>query len=479
VATIGKIQRISRDAGRLPISHTQEERLLGGGGHISNNIIVTGLRLDGVLRVGDVAASIADLARRHENLRATFDISADHAHVRIGDEPARLHYEEVDGHVPDGRRVDVGLEIIADHLQRPFDLADGPLFRACLIRVDETCHLLGMSVDHVIADGRSRELLVRDFARIHRSKENGKDPELPELPVQFVDFAAWERNHLTGRVLDRLTDYWKKTLSGIDPIPDSGLRDPAAEGGTPGVGIVRYTTPPALKRRLDRRSGGTERASSYGIVSAAVKAAVRAQRIAWGSRIDPDDVAFFASAGNRLSPEIADAFGFFATPIVFRTDLSGDPTVREVLERETKVVFSGLRHQQLPHSLVIKHVNPAQYGSRYRVEQDGVPPYINFDFGNETPHVRSGPAGSSGGENGTLRINKIGLPVVPVPRSGIRVLGSENESAIGIEVRFRTDLYTRPALDAFIAHVHCFLEAVASSPESRLSELTPERATIR
>ncbi|MFD9941093.1 condensation domain-containing protein [Nonomuraea sp. NPDC059023] len=423
--------------------------------------------MTGKLDRSALETALHGVAARHENLRATFDGLRMRPVAELRDF----------FHVTAAGSREQALSLLERRLQEPFDLAGGPLLRAWLVRVEEDLSLLGLSVDHIIADGKSRDVLVNDLIRLYGAQTAGTDPGLPEVAVQFADYAAWERSYLQGAVLERLSDYWRTTLDGVDPLPASGLTDPAAPGGETGADRVRFTTAPDLQPKLAAAATAAG-VSVYGIVSAAVKAAVAAHRLPGSTPHDPYDVAVYGSAANRVLPEVAEVFGYFATPIVFRTDLSGDPTLERLLTMETRAVLGALRRQQLPHSLVTKLVNPAQYGVRHGADPARVPRYVNFDFGSHNDPAAAkpdtGPAGT-----GRAVFRQVGLPVLPVPRGGLRILSAERPGVISVDVRYRTDFYSRPWVSAFATGIHRFLTAAAGDWSVRLSDVVPARGAGR
>lgn len=423
----------------------------------------------GKLDLAALEAGLEDVVARHENLRATFPRGSQDLRM----EPKKslsgyFRFFDVGKELQPSQRRAGATDLLLGKLQEPFDLEHGPLFRACLVRVDEECHVLGLSVDHIIADAKSRDVLVRDLTSLYETHAAGTDPALPEVTVQFADYAAWEREYLQGDVLERLVAYWRGTLSGVDPIPASDLADPGAPGGAPGAARLRLTTSAELKARLTAVADA-RRVSMYMILSAAVKSAMGARRRPAGDG-HPYDVAVFGSAANRMMPEVSDVFGYFATPIVFRTDLSGDPTLEEVLARESRAVLGALRRQQLPHSLVTKAVNPAQYGVRHGGDDFRIPRYVNFDFGS---HLAAATDDTENPHRATARFRQVGLPALSIPRGGLRILAAEDPNAISVDVRYRTDHYSAEWVSAFTGDIERFLNAVADDCRMRLSGAVP------
>jgi hypothetical protein len=458
--------------GRLPVSFTQEERLIAGGSqHVVNNIIVAGLHLRGTLDNDALVATLDALVNRHEVVRSRFRVDDLGGQVILAS--ALTDYfrvRDVPSTVPRSNREAAGLAVLADELSQPFDLSTGPLLRACLVRVADDDHLLGLAVDHIVGDGHSKNVLVRDLLSIYRSQVTGEETDLPELDVQFQDFAMWEREYLTGPTLDRMMSYWRKTLAGTSPIPNIRLTDPAAPGGVGAVDVVRLRFDADTSAHL-RALVDAEKVTMFAVMSAATKAAVVSMRLAHPGGGDPWDVALYGSAANRIHREVANVFGYFATPIVFRTRLMAELTLSEVLAQEAKTLFGAMCHQQLPHSLIMKELRPDQYGVRHRFGEDEVPPYLNFDF--ETKPRHTGAGGNTADLDATpdipgLAVEKAVIPLTPLPRGGLRVIGREDQHGIALELRYRTDRYSRSWSEQLTASVERFLAEAVDRPSAKL-----------
>ncbi|WP_197002822.1 condensation domain-containing protein [Longispora fulva] len=441
----------------MPASFTQEERLLVGRGiHVPNNSVAIGLHLLGPLDVGALERAVAALVARHEMLRSTFP-----------EDPAGCRIAVTDGRDITLRRlpafggVEQALAALAQAAQVPFDLAGGPLFRATLARISDAEHILGLTLDHILVDGLSCQILQRDLLALY-DRETGQGPDLSPLDLQFADYATWERAYLRGEPLERLMGHWRNALAGIDAIPASGLTDPDAPAGrTAGLALRKAAIPTDLRDALDRtaRAG---RVSLFAVLSAALKAVVHGRR----RRLRDDDaadVAVLGSLSNRGHRAMKDVVGYFATPTVLRTNLAGDPTLAELATREAQVVFGALCHQEVPHALITRELSPGQYGIRHRFGQADVPRYINFDMAQDWGAALRQPA--------RLRVRTARVPVSEVPRGGLRLIAREKADSLVLEFRYRTDFYGAPWAETFLADYVRLLNLWPTRPSSRLSEL--------
>ncbi|MDI5967870.1 condensation domain-containing protein [Streptomyces sp. SL13] len=478
--------------GRLLPSFTQEERLLTGReDHFPNNTLTFGLEITGPLDVALMRRCVGEVTERHESLRTVFPQGGDGQPVLRflppeqavditehdlssagprddGDREGEGKGDggsggtgnsggtgdgEVDG---DARLRERGIGLLTEAASRPFHLATGPLFRVAVVTLSPRWHLLAVVVDHLVADGLSCDILRNDLLALYAARHAGRPAQLPDLPIQFADFAASERAHLSGETLRRLISHWRTTLDGVDPIPASGLTDPAAGGGVPRL-VVRRTALDDDTRRALRTTSRAHRVTPSAVYAACLKAVIRDRRRAAG--MGPEragDVAIMGSLANRMNRQIVDTVGYFATPCVLRTDVSGEAPLLELARRENAVIFAALRHQELPHALITKALNPLQYGARHRAGLRHVPHYVNFDVTDGTAVQARDVA--------DLVVEQIRVPRDEVPRGGIRVLVRHTGTGPVVELRVRSDLYSDAWADDFLRdHVDNIARTVRGS----------------
>ena len=454
---------VPRDA-PLPVSFTQQERLETGR-HVQlvNNKIPVALVFEGPLDVALLEDCLETLGRRHESLRLCFPENHPVGHVLEVQpdlvEPLRV--VSVEDTAP-SERFDRALALLAEDAQRPFVLSAGALFRRMVVRVDERTHVLCMTMDHVNIDALSVRVLIDELLTLYTARAKGEEPELPEQSVQFPDFAAWERRYLQGATLERLAGYWRKKLDGIDPIPASGLVDPA--GGTDGPPkLVKLTTFVDAQRAATMdtlaQSVGT---SLISVVGAAVKATVWHHRRAAEGDEAAGDVALFGSLGNRTRPETQRLVGYLATVATFRTVFEPTVTFEELVGRVGRTLWDAMRHQRIPHSLIMKVLDHPQYGARYR-DAAAMPSYLNFDVLDYGLSSFPQPPG--------LSVRRVVLPMPEVPRGGLRVLGLRRPDGISLEFRYRSDRYGRAWAQAFLADLDRALALGVAEPHLPIGRL--------
>lgn len=424
-------------SGRLRPSFTQEERLLAGReAFFPNNVLVFGLDIRGPLDTALMRRCVHELVQRHESLRTVFPEGDDGPEAAILPAEAAVEITETDLRQaePSEEAMAQAKEAVAQTAARPFHLATGPLLRVLLVRISPGRALMGFALDHLVADGQSCDVVRRDLLTLYERHSRREAPQLPELPVQFMDFAASERHYLQGENLERLIGHWRRTLDGVDPIPGSGLVDPDAPADEPPrLKVHRHEVDASAMAGL-RESVRATRSTTPALFAACLKTVVRDRRRKLGHDAEAAaDVAVMGSLANRMHLGLEHAVGYFATPCVFRTSFPDDPPLLELAKRENGVIFAALRHQEIPHALITRLLNPAQYGARHRPGLHDVPPYVNFDVA-DVAHSRSRTVGE-------LLVETVRIPRPEVPRGGIRVLVRQGAESASVELRVRSDHY--------------------------------------
>ncbi|MGX4693668.1 condensation domain-containing protein [Streptomyces sp. JNUCC 63] len=457
-----EIKQVDR-CGYLPVSFTQEERLrFGREIHLPNHLIAFGLLVTGSLSTSVLARAVRRLLERHEGLLLNFPEMPGEPRFGIcAPSDVDLRVVSVSGPGTDAQALDRAVAVVARMTDEPFDLGGEPLFRITAVRIDDHQHLIGIVLDHVIVDGMSTQILVRDLLTLYQAECDGTRAQLPPIPLQFVDYAAWERARLDGPGLASALAYWRSTLAGIDPIPGSGLVDPdmpAQGAGAPALGVESRPLDIGLYSGI-KRTARTLRATPYMVISAALKTVIRSRRLELGHTEDAaSDVAIMGSLANRTHQGIAQAIGYFATPCVLRTDLAGAATLAELVGRERSTVLGALEHQDVPHALITRELNPAQYGLRQRFGTVEVPRYVNFE-------ISGGWEGWIPSLNG-LQVEPVPIPMPEIPRGGIRVIVHDLGTTARVDLRLRTDFYGKRWARHFLADLTAVLRRMVDAPES-------------
>jgi len=309
------------------------------------------LRLGGDLRPGALAAALADVVRRHEALRTVFPAVGGRPRQRILP-PGRVPLPVVDLAALDAAdRRRAARRCVADEVWRPMDLAAGPLLRAALLRLDRRDHVLLLTKHHIVFDGWSLGVLVREASALYEAQLRGRPAALPELPVQYADFAHWQRQWLGGEVGERQLAFWRRAL-GDDPPPPLALSTdrprPAVQRFLGGRRPVAVPAPVAAAlAALARRRGATP----FMVLHAAFK--VLLQRLT-----GQDDLVVGLPIAGRTRPEIEGLIGFFVNSLAIRTRLGADLPFPDLVRAVREQTLAAYAHQDLPFERLVEELNP-------------------------------------------------------------------------------------------------------------------------
>lgn len=301
-------------------------RVTGSGAayHVTALVRITGrLRLPALERAVDV------IVDRHESLRTVFRIEGDelmqviHPWRQTVLDIQQVSHDELDG-------------AVEKLLDRPFDLASGPLFRLHILRQSADEHVVVLMMHHIVTDAVSSAILLAELTHVYEAECGGTEPRLAELPIQYADYAVWHRRRLSGDRLRRLTDHWSARLAGAKPV---GEANRPVSGPAPSV-LSEFRWPERFADQVHRLAG-EHRATPFMVLVAGF--AVVLARF-----YDQTDVTVVSPVEGRGRPELAGVVGYFINAVLIRVDLSGDPTVATLLQRVRASVLEAFDHQELP-----------------------------------------------------------------------------------------------------------------------------------
>ncbi len=358
------IRPIPREPGApgLRASFAQErywylQQLAGQAPTLNMHIAVS---LKGKLDVAAMRTAMNLVVERHESLRTSFvERGGELFQIIVPEVQVQLPAEDV-GHLPDEQRVPRARELSRRQAAEPFDLATAKLFRARLVRLGESEHVLLLTMHHIIGDAWTVEIIAREVVASYLSIRAGLTASLPDLSVQYADYAAWQRDCLQGEVLESLLNYWRGKLGSMTTLelPIDRPRDPAAARVQR---MESFQVPPALKRKLGRLCR-EEGATPFMLFLAAFQAILHLRN---GS----DDITICAPVTERYLEETQSMVGLFVNTVAFRTDLSAAPTFRELLTRVRLTVLEALDHQRLPFELLISELRADRELTRRQLER--------------------------------------------------------------------------------------------------------------
>jgi amino acid adenylation domain-containing protein len=447
----GEIPRRRGELTELPLSYGQQQlwfvdRFAPG---LPTYNIPCAIRVRGPLDPGTLRQALLRLVERHEALRTRLVTSDSGAAIQVIDPPVpvALATEDLAGFEP-GKRHARLREFIHAEAMRPFDLAAGPLLRCSLVRLAADEQLLLVVVHHVVFDGWSSGVFVRDLAALYASSVSGEPAGLAELPVQFADYAVWERDRIQGRVLAELEGYWRRALDGFETVQFPADRPRPLVDDFAGA-LAERTSDTALLAGL-RELGRREGATLFATVLAALLALLHRYT-------GQTDLIVGTVSANRGRAELTPLIGFLVNTLPIRCDVSGDPAFTDLLDRVKETAVGAFAHQDLPFGKLVDTVGVARDASRAPLfqialtyaERDDTPvPAAGVDFG--LSDVVAG-----------LNAAKFDLTfAVEARRDGL-----------WIECSYKTALFDRATIDRALGNLEVLLRGAVADPSARLSEL--------
>jgi amino acid adenylation domain-containing protein len=417
-------------------------------GSTAYNILVP-VRLRGRLDTEALAAGLSGVVARHEVLRTTYRADGDRTIQVVGPpEPVTPAYADLAGLGPAEREQALSDAFVTEETT-PFDLAAGPVVRARLLRLAPDDHVLLICVHHIAVDAESVPLLYDELARGYGARVAGTTPDLPPLPAQYGDYAAAQRDRMRGEERDRLLAYWRTQLAGLAPLdlPVDHLPGAAGEDTSAQGGYLQQPLPTDLTAALERMAEA-EGVSTFAAFQAGL--AVLLSRYC-----GQDDVAVGTVAADRNRPELTRLIGFFANTLVLRTDVSGEPTFREVLRRAGRAAAGAHEHAELPFDVVVGELAPSRDAGRnpfFRV-------YLNVDGGAaELPPFAGLDAEAMPPDFSTARFD-LGF----VMRTGT--------ATPTVDCIYRRDLFEQATVERMLTHLVSLLGAALAAPDRPVTEL--------
>jgi len=441
------VPRRRRAGERAPASFAQRQlwlhARLAPGAPVYNESIT--IHRDGPLDVAALEQGLAEILRRHEAWRTTFAAEDGELWQVVHDPPpVRLPVDDLSELPPDEREREA-LRLATDDARRPFDLERGPLVRPRLVRLTRDRHRLFLALHHIVFDGVSiYGVLLPELAALHEAFAAGRRPALPEPPVQYADFAAWQHAWVESVEAARQLDFWRARLAdapGALPLPVDRPR-PAAQ--TFAGAMERLAIPPALADAL-KAAGRREGATFYMTMLAAFATVLHRYS-------GHDDIVLGSVTSGRKRPEVEALLGYFVNPVALRLDLSGDAPFTELLRRVRDAVLDALANDGIPFERVVAAVRPDREAARN--------PLFQVMFSMEP--AATPPAGW-----------RITQPDVETGASKMDLYLEMEEQAGRVAGRFfySTDLFDAATIRRMAGHLSTLLEGIAADPTRRLLAL--------
>ncbi|MGH3900675.1 MAG: non-ribosomal peptide synthetase, partial [Pseudonocardiaceae bacterium] len=443
-----RITPVPRDR-TLPLSPAQQrlwiiEELTSGGTEYN---IGVGLRLSGVLDPDALRTALDALVGRHESLRTTFHTVDGHGVQLVaarGELPLRAM--DLSTTASSAERDTAVEQALAEELSHPFDLQRGPLTRAVLVRLAEDDHVLLLNQHHIVTDGWSTEVLVDELAKLY-ARARGAPVELPDLLIQYPDFAVWQRKRLSGDALEAHLDYWKRKLAGIEPLELLTDR-PRPHLRTTAGAVHRGDLPADLVQALTR-VGRTHGATLFMTLAAAVQ--VLLSRYS-GQR----DIAIGTATSGRNRAELENLVGFFVNTVVLRSTVNSARTFSEILAEVREMVLEAFAHDEVPFDRLVKELQPERDPSRNALVQAMVV------LQNAMPRSR---------EIDGLRIAAHDLPR-HTARFDLVVEFLPQDGSLNMAIEYNTDLFDLVTIERMAGHLRVLLVGIVEGPDRLVSQLS-------
>src|SRR5229473_2311589 len=449
------LEQVSR-AGELALSYAQERLWIIDQlepGSAAYNIPIA-IRIRGRLDVDSLEKTLQELVRRHEVLRTRIEMRGGRCVQVIEPAKRELLEREVLGGLSSEKREEEVSRKVLEETGRTFDLEHGPLLRVRVLKLGEEEHVLLVTMHHIVSDGWSMGVLVREVARLYEAFVKGEESPLPELGIQYADYAVWQREWLQGEILEGQLKYWREQLKDV-PVLEMPTDHPRpAVASHRGAGVPVQISREVLKGL--KELSGQEGMTLFMVLLAGFQVML--------SRYSgQEDVVVGAPISNRTHVELEELIGFFVNQLVLRVDLSGDPSVREMLRRVREVCLGAYAHQDLPFERLVEDLNPKRDLSREPLFQVMLV-------------LQNAPIGE-------LRMGGLELTGVPQGNGMAKFdlllnLQEANETVVG-DCAYATDLYERATIERMLGHWERVLEEMVAKPEGRISEIKMMREEER
>ncbi|MEH2060573.1 MAG: amino acid adenylation domain-containing protein [Nostoc sp.] len=432
----------------LPLSFAQQRlwflEQLQPGSVIYN--LSTAVQLTGSLNVIALEQSVNEIIKRHEILRTTFSKLNGETVQQIHDK-YDLKLAIADLTTIQNSASEIIQNLILEEQQKPFDLSNGPLLRASLLKLAATEHILLFTMHHIVSDGWSTGVITQEIVPLYTAFATGEAATLPDLPIQYADFAVWQRQWLQGEVLETQLAYWKQQLGNnltVMQLSDRPRADIKTRRGGSQTFVIPSQESLALQT-LSRQQGVTL------FMTLLAGFQVLLQRYT-----NQDDIVIGTDVANRNLAETELLIGFFVNLLVLRTDLSGNPSFRELLGRVRQVALGAYAHQDLPFEELVKALQPKR-------NLNNTPPLFQVLF-----VLQNAPMPPLELPGLTLSLLEIEHKVA---RFDLALFLTETEQGISGKWQYNSDLFDATIITRMTGHFQTLISSIISQPDARIGSL--------
>lgn len=404
------------------------------------------LRARGTLNIPALERTLNEIIRRHENLRTTFREVEDQP-VQVIAPEATLPLKHIDlQYLPEEEREREAVRLAYAEAHTPFDLACGPLIRATLIHLGPEDFAWLWTMHHIICDGWANALLIEEIVTLYEAFILDQRSPLPDLPIQYADFALWQHEYLQGSVLEKHLGYWKQQLG--NDLPSLNLpTDFPRPAFLTDRGDLKLSTVEKAQADVLRQFCQQERVTLFAVVLAAIQSLCHAYT-------GQEDIVIGTDVANRNRIETEGIIGFFINQLVLRTSFKSQPDFREVIRRAWNVALGAYAHQDLPFDLLVRELNPKRDPSRTPLFQ------VKFVLQN-TP---------------TPELKLPGLSIKPLlvdnhtSKFDILFNMQEEDGKLVLATIYNTDLFTSSTIDRFVRHLEFTFTTMVAHPDLTMDQ---------
>jgi amino acid adenylation domain-containing protein len=443
------LEKISRDEAP-PLSFAQQrlwflDQLEPGSASYN---IPSAVRLSGKLNTAALEKSINEIIKRHESLRTTF-ASEDGKPVQVISDPTEFKIQIIDlTNLPETERDHETMGLLEEEAHSPFNLAEGPLFHAGLLKLADEEHIIAFNMHHIISDGWSVGVLINEVTALYIAFSKDLPSPLPDLPIQYADFAHWQRKWLDGEVLEKQINYWKKQLAGSPPLLELPTDHPRPavqtfNGSTETIRLSKELSGALLE--LSRKEGVTP----FMTLLAAFQTLLHRYS-------GQDEILVGSPIANRTHSKMENLIGFFVNTLVMKADFSDNPSFSDLLRQVRETALGAYAHQDMPFEKLVEEIQPQRDLSHSPLFQ------VAFALQNApTREVMKLPDLTLCAVSSESGVAKFDLTLTMIETS---------EDIVG-SLEYNTDLFEKATILRMINHFTALLEGIAAEPETEIADL--------
>ncbi len=408
--------------------------------------IPAALYIEGGLNEKALQRSLTTLIRRHDSLRLSFPLVDGKTTVQLNDIYNPLSVTDLSD-LSESEQQSQVRKFIDDHSRTLFDLSTGPLLNLHLLKLGKQEEILLFNMHHIISDGWSIGVLIRDWSQLYSAYAKDQEPQLPELQIQYTDYAAWQRNWLRGETLDHQLGYWTKKLTGMPELLElpTDYSRPA---------VMSYQGKHLKCTLSDELTQGIKQLSlQHGTtVFMALLATFKVLLYRYSGQTD---LAIGSSIANRTQPQTEDLIGFFVNTLVLRTNIKGDHSFLELLKQVRQTSFEAYSHQDIPFEYLVEQINPSRSMSHSPLFQ------VMFVLQNAPEEAL---------ELSGLKTSVM-VPENTTAKFDLTLSVAERGDLFVCDWEYCTDLFRSDTVKRMTEHFRILLEGIINIPEQALSQL--------